>query len=222
MPLRARAESSICSSQPLVHADLFSDASALRCTGSLPTIPKLPRYAHASLRPRPRQRLYAGRVAGRHCHHRRAGRAAACPRCKPLAKPLGERSAATTSSSSASRMHNYHDVAGRLPCNINRVVINLGSGGQLANDRNQASHLVNLLPYRRAAVAVRPNQLQPARSGVWQSDCRRADAQKRRREGLHLPRFEPSEGSTRRRASPSPTMRARSAASRWSPAARFA
>src|SRR6478752_6965743 len=44
-------------------------------------------------------------------------------------------------------MHNYHDVAGRLPCNINRVVINLGTGGQLTNDRNQASHLVNLLPY---------------------------------------------------------------------------
>src|SRR5262245_53697904 len=43
--------------------------------------------------------------------------------------------------------HNYHDVAGRLPCNINRVVINLGAGGQLTNDRNQASLLVNLLPY---------------------------------------------------------------------------
>lgn len=43
--------------------------------------------------------------------------------------------------------HNYHDVSGRLPCNINRVVINLGGGGQLANDRNQASHLVNLLPF---------------------------------------------------------------------------
>src|SRR5438309_11510526 len=40
-------------------------------------------------------------------------------------------------------MHNYHDVAGRLPCNINRVVI----GSQFTNDRNQASHLVNLLPY---------------------------------------------------------------------------
>jgi prepilin-type N-terminal cleavage/methylation domain-containing protein len=44
-------------------------------------------------------------------------------------------------------LHNYHDIAGRFPCNINRVVINLGSGGQLANDRNQASYLVNLLPY---------------------------------------------------------------------------
>src|SRR6187549_672554 len=44
-------------------------------------------------------------------------------------------------------LHNYHDVAGRLPCNINRVIITLGSGGSLANDRNQASHLVNLLPY---------------------------------------------------------------------------
>src|SRR5438874_1669093 len=37
-------------------------------------------------------------------------------------------------------MHNYHDVAGRLPCNINRV-------GGATNDRNQASQLVNLLPY---------------------------------------------------------------------------
>jgi prepilin-type N-terminal cleavage/methylation domain-containing protein len=44
-------------------------------------------------------------------------------------------------------LHNYHDMAGRLPTNINRVVQNLASGVQLANDRNQASHLVNLLPY---------------------------------------------------------------------------
>src|SRR3954470_1218171 len=40
-------------------------------------------------------------------------------------------------------LHNYHDVAGRLPCNINRVII----GTTFTNDRNQASHLVNLLPY---------------------------------------------------------------------------
>jgi len=44
-------------------------------------------------------------------------------------------------------LHNYHDVSGRLPCNINRVVINLSGGGQFTNDRNQASHLVNVLPY---------------------------------------------------------------------------
>jgi prepilin-type N-terminal cleavage/methylation domain-containing protein/prepilin-type processing-associated H-X9-DG protein len=42
--------------------------------------------------------------------------------------------------------HNYHDVAGRLPCNINRVVQIIG-GTTIPNDRNQASHLVNLLPY---------------------------------------------------------------------------
>jgi prepilin-type N-terminal cleavage/methylation domain-containing protein/prepilin-type processing-associated H-X9-DG protein len=43
--------------------------------------------------------------------------------------------------------HNYHDVAGRLPTNINRVVQNLPGGTTLPNDRNQASHLVNLLPF---------------------------------------------------------------------------
>jgi len=42
--------------------------------------------------------------------------------------------------------HNYHDVAGRLPCNINRVVLTIG-GTRIPDDRNQASHLVNLLPY---------------------------------------------------------------------------
>src|SRR5262245_4946885 len=42
--------------------------------------------------------------------------------------------------------HNYHDVAGRLPCNINRVVQMIG-GTRVPDDRNQASHLVNLLPY---------------------------------------------------------------------------
>jgi prepilin-type N-terminal cleavage/methylation domain-containing protein/prepilin-type processing-associated H-X9-DG protein len=40
-------------------------------------------------------------------------------------------------------LHNYHDMAGRLPCNINHVRQNL----QPTEDRNQASHLVNLLPY---------------------------------------------------------------------------
>src|SRR5262245_16372851 len=42
--------------------------------------------------------------------------------------------------------HNYHDVSGRLPCNINRVVQML-AGTRVPDDRNQASHLVNLLPY---------------------------------------------------------------------------
>jgi len=40
-------------------------------------------------------------------------------------------------------LHNYHDVAGRLPCNINHVTQTL----QPFEERNRASHLVNLLPY---------------------------------------------------------------------------
>src|SRR5437762_4245960 len=40
-------------------------------------------------------------------------------------------------------MHNYHDMAGRLPCNINHVTQTL----QPVEERNRASHLVNLLPY---------------------------------------------------------------------------
>jgi prepilin-type N-terminal cleavage/methylation domain-containing protein len=43
--------------------------------------------------------------------------------------------------------HNYHDVAGRLPTNINVVIQTKTSGVTVANDRNRASHLVNLLPY---------------------------------------------------------------------------
>jgi prepilin-type N-terminal cleavage/methylation domain-containing protein/prepilin-type processing-associated H-X9-DG protein len=39
--------------------------------------------------------------------------------------------------------HNYHDVAGRLPTNINHVRTSLFP----TEDRNRASHLVNLLPY---------------------------------------------------------------------------
>jgi prepilin-type N-terminal cleavage/methylation domain-containing protein/prepilin-type processing-associated H-X9-DG protein len=40
-------------------------------------------------------------------------------------------------------IHNYHDMAGRLPCNINHVRQNTAP----FEDRNRASHLVNLLPY---------------------------------------------------------------------------
>ena len=44
-------------------------------------------------------------------------------------------------------MHNYHDVAGRLPTNINVVIQTKSSGVTIANDRNRASHLINLLPF---------------------------------------------------------------------------
>src|SRR4051812_40740207 len=44
-------------------------------------------------------------------------------------------------------LHNYHDMAGRLPCNINHVIETLPGGSTIPNDRNQASHLVNLLPF---------------------------------------------------------------------------
>jgi len=40
-------------------------------------------------------------------------------------------------------LHNYHDVAGRLPTNINHVRTNVFP----TEDRNRASHLVNLLPF---------------------------------------------------------------------------
>src|SRR5262245_7532163 len=40
-------------------------------------------------------------------------------------------------------LHNYHDIFGRLPCNINHVVQTL----EPFEDRDRASHLVNLLPY---------------------------------------------------------------------------
>ena len=40
-------------------------------------------------------------------------------------------------------LHNYHDVAGRLPTNINHVRTAIVP----TEDRNRASHLVNLLPY---------------------------------------------------------------------------
>jgi prepilin-type N-terminal cleavage/methylation domain-containing protein/prepilin-type processing-associated H-X9-DG protein len=40
-------------------------------------------------------------------------------------------------------LHNYHDIHGRLPCNINHVIQTL----ELFEDRDRASHLVNLLPY---------------------------------------------------------------------------
>ena len=44
-------------------------------------------------------------------------------------------------------LHNYHDISGRLPTNINVVVQTRSSGVTIANDRNRASHLVNLLPF---------------------------------------------------------------------------
>jgi prepilin-type N-terminal cleavage/methylation domain-containing protein/prepilin-type processing-associated H-X9-DG protein len=40
-------------------------------------------------------------------------------------------------------MHNYHDTHARLPCNINHVIQTL----EPFEDRDRASHLVNLLPY---------------------------------------------------------------------------
>jgi prepilin-type N-terminal cleavage/methylation domain-containing protein/prepilin-type processing-associated H-X9-DG protein len=40
-------------------------------------------------------------------------------------------------------LHNYHDFAGRLPCNINHVRTALNP----VEDRDRASHLVNLLPF---------------------------------------------------------------------------
>src|SRR5439155_19993845 len=39
-------------------------------------------------------------------------------------------------------LHNYHDAAGRLPCNINHVIETLPVGVSIPNDRNRASHLV--------------------------------------------------------------------------------